>query len=104
MSAVHNVIRVRIERAADGSHRHLTGVWVQESDAGPPYTPKQVAESIREGETWHAEVDGVAVQVEPTASCPYPGCDMHPCLAILDRDGRDLLEHVASASSERNIY
>jgi hypothetical protein len=94
MSAVHNVTGVRREQAADGSHQHLTGVWVQAREDGPPYTARQVAESIREGEIWVARVDGVEVQVHPLARCPHPGCAMGHCLSIRDRSGRDLLERV----------
>ena len=94
MSAVHNVIGVRREQAADGSHQHLTGVWVQAREDGPPYTARQVAESIREGEIWVARVDGVEVQVHPLARCPHPGCEVGHCLSIRDRDGRDLLDRV----------
>jgi hypothetical protein len=94
MSAVHNVIGVRRERSADGSHRHVTGVWVQENDDGPPYTLRQVAESIREGETWRARVDGVEARVQPAARCPHLGCKMQPYLTIRDGDGRNLLERV----------
>ncbi len=94
MSAVHNVIGVRREQAADGSHQHLTGVWVQAREDGPPYTARQVAESIREGEIWVARVDGVEVQVHPLARCPHPGCEVGHCLSIRDRGGRDLLERV----------
>ncbi len=94
MSGVHNVIGVRIEQAADGSHKHVTGVWVQENDDGPPYTPRQVAESIREGEVWQAHVDGAPVHVQPAAGCPHPGCDLQPYLAIRDRNGEDLLGRV----------
>lgn len=90
MPTVHNVIAVRRQQAADGSHQHVTGVWVQEND-GPPYTPRQVAESIREGELWLASVDGIDARVHPLASCPHPGCQMRPCLAIRDSQGRDLL-------------
>ncbi len=94
MSAVHNVIGVRREPAVDGSHRHVTGVWVQENDDGPPYTPRQVAESIREGETWTACVDGVEARVQPAARCPHPGCKLQPYIAIRDGDGRNLLERI----------
>ncbi len=92
MSAVHNVIGVRREQAADGSHQHVTGVWVHESDDGPPYTARQVAESVREGETWIARIDGVPARVHPLKQCPHPGCKTKYCLAIRDRDGRDLLQ------------
>lgn len=91
MSAVHNVIGVRREQAADGSHQHVTGVWVQESD-GPPYTARQVAESVREGETWMTKIDGVEARVHPLKQCPHPGCKTKFCLTLRDRDGRDLLQ------------
>jgi hypothetical protein len=94
MSAVHNVIGVRMEQASDGSHRHVTGVWVQENYDGPPYTPRQVAESIREGETWQARVEGVQARVQPAARCPHPGCELKPYLVIRDQAGRDLLERM----------
>lgn len=94
MPAVHNVIRVRIEQAGDGSHRHVTGVWVQENDDGPPYTLRQVAESIREGEIWQARVDGKPADVQAAAGCPHPGCDLQPYLAIRDGSGEDLLERM----------
>jgi hypothetical protein len=94
MSGVHNVIAVRREQASDGSHRHVTGVWVQENDDGPPYTPRQVAESIREGETWQACVDGVQARLQLAARCPHPGCGLKPYLTIRDGAGRELLEQV----------
>lgn len=94
MSAVHNVIGVRREQAVDCSHRHVTGVWVDGNDDGPPYTPRQVAESIREGEIWRARVDGVEARVQAVARCPHPGCKLRPYLMIRDNAGRDLLERV----------
>jgi hypothetical protein len=100
-AVVHNVIGIRREPAADGSHRHLTGVWVRENDDGPPYTARQIAESIREGEVWTLCVDGVQARLQPAARCPYPGCKRAPYLAILDGEGRDLLEQVQTGEKHR---
>lgn len=94
MPTVHNVIAVRRQQAPDGSHEHVTGVWVQEND-GPPYTPRQVAESIREGELWLVSIGGAELRVHPIA-CPHPGCKLRTCLTIRDSQGRDVVRGVRS--------
>jgi hypothetical protein len=102
----HTVVGIRIELAKDGSHRHATGVWVGKGD-GPPYTLRQVAESIREGEIWEACVGGVQARIQPVARCPYPNCKLTPYIALRDGDGRNLLDraemHQGARPQERNI-
>lgn len=96
MSAEHIVVGVRLERARDGSHLHVTGVWVDRD--GPPYTPRQVGESIQEGEVWKAPLSGIEARLKTRSRCPHPGCRLTPSLVavVVGGDGEDLLSRLPS--------
>jgi hypothetical protein len=82
MSA-YTVTKVRKERSADGSHRHIEGVI---STAGVHYTRREVVASIDQGNTWQTSSGRTTATIHELNYCPKSGCLATPYIAT-KRDG-----------------
>lgn len=88
--ATYTVTKVRKERSADGTHRHIEGVC---TDAGMHYTRAEVVNSIRAGNTWKTSADGYDATIEPISYCPVAGCLASPYIRTSpDSTKKDNLE------------
>lgn len=70
------VTRVRRERAADGTHMHIAGVY-----AGGEYFPRQqVVRSLDLLNNWVARASGRDIPIDVVETCPYEPCEEAPYL------------------------
>lgn len=65
---------VRKEWSADGTHRHIAGVWVN----GQYYTRAQVVSSINAGNTWKTSHGGYRATIHPVQYCRRVACMATP--------------------------
>jgi hypothetical protein len=75
--ANYTVTKVRKERSADGTHRHIAGVI---TDAGTFYPRGQVADSIKAGNAWITSAGGYRAVIAVISYCPRTGCYANPYL------------------------
>ena len=73
--ATFTVIKVRKERAEDGTHRHIEGVI---TDDGSHYTRSEVASSIDQGDTWQTNAGGYSATIGKLPYCLNPSCLASP--------------------------
>ncbi|GAA4481306.1 DUF3892 domain-containing protein [Microbacterium panaciterrae] len=76
--ATYTVTKVRRERSADGTHRHLEGVI---TSTGTHYTRRQVADSINVGNTWVTSAGASTAIIHTLRYCPARACIASPYLA-----------------------
>ena len=69
--ATYIVTRVRKELSADGTHRHIEGVF---TDADVHYTRLEVVDSIWAGNVWKTQADGYEAVIEAVPYCPQGIC------------------------------
>lgn len=94
----YTVTGVRRERAADGSHTHVAGVY-----AGEHYFPRQqVIRSINLLNDWVAKAAGREVPIVVIEACPHVECMESPYIQASDGtnaiDGMEWLPAVLSES------
>ncbi len=88
----YTVTKVRKERSADGTHRHIEGVC---TSAGVHYTRKQVVDSIKAGNTWKTQAGGYSATITTMAYCPKTGCMATPYIKTRpDSTKQDNLENL----------
>ncbi|MBN9183500.1 MAG: DUF3892 domain-containing protein [Microbacterium sp.] len=73
--ATYTVTKVRKERSADGSHRHIEGVI---TDSGVHYTRAEVVNSINAGHVWRTSNLGRTATIVPMSYCPSSTCLAKP--------------------------
>jgi hypothetical protein len=76
--ATFTVVKVRKERSADGSHRHIEGVITSD---GLHFTRREVVSSIDQGETWQTSAGGYTAIIHKMPYCIRPDCVASPYLA-----------------------
>ena len=88
------VTRVRRERASDGSHMHITGVY-----AGGEYFPRQqVVRSLDLLNDWVARAAGRDTPIDVVDQCPHRCDDAAPYLrSRVEIEGADPLELLPEA-------
>lgn len=75
--ATFTVIKVRKERASDGTHRHIEGVI---TDDGVHYTRREVVSSIDQGDVWRTSAGGYSATIGKLPYCVNPNCRAAPYL------------------------
>jgi hypothetical protein len=75
--ARYTVTKVRKERSADGSHRHIAGVITA---SGIFYSRSEVADSIKAGNSWITSAGGYTAVIQVISYCPRSGCYANPYL------------------------
>lgn len=89
------VTRVQKEFSADGTHRHIEGVF---TDDDVHHTRKEVVESIWAGNVWKTRVDGDEAVIEAIPYCPQGICLATPYLKTsLDSPEKANLENLEAA-------
>jgi hypothetical protein len=90
--ATYIVTRVRKELSADGTHRHIEGVW---TDTGDHYTRREVVDSIDKGNIWQTSADGYEAVIHAVMYCLQKRCYATPYIATNpDSPKRDNLENL----------
>lgn len=69
------VTRVRKERSADGTHKHIAGVCTTDNYY---YTRAQVVAGLDAGASWQTSGGGRYARIKKTASCPHGSCPLTP--------------------------
>jgi hypothetical protein len=73
--STYTVTKVRKERSADGSHRHIEGVI---TTANVHYTRREVVASIDAGNTWNTSANGQTATIHKMGYCPQSTCLASP--------------------------
>ena len=90
--AEYTVVKVRKERAGDGSHRHIEGVITSE---GAHYTRREVVRSIRRGSNWQTSAGGHYETIRQLPYCIASNCLAAPYIATNPTStGLDNLENL----------
>jgi hypothetical protein len=72
---VFTVTRVRRVFSADGTHKHIDGVF---TSGGVYYTRRQVVQSLRAGHVWVSQSGSYRATITEAQLCPIPGCSATP--------------------------
>jgi Protein of unknown function (DUF3892) len=92
--ATYIVKRVQKEFSADGTHRHIEGVF---TDTDEHFTRKEVVDSIWAGNVWKTQAEGYEAVIEPIPYCPQAICLAAPYLKTnLESSEKDNLENLES--------
>jgi len=68
------VTAVRKEWSADGTHKHIAGVWVSDQ----LYSRAQVVNSINSGNTWKTSHGTYSATIHPVQYCRRAACRATP--------------------------
>jgi len=94
--ATYIVTRVQKEFSADGTHRHIEGVF---TDDDVHFSRREVVDSIWAGNVWKTQAGGYEVVIEPVPYCPQGICLATPYLQKnLDSPEKDNLENLDEPS------
>jgi hypothetical protein len=86
------VAAVHKEVSADGSHKHIAGVFASD---GQYYLRRTVVDSINSGDTWKSSADGYSETIEAVIDCPKRGCSATPYIRTKpDSTTKDNLENL----------
>ncbi len=92
------VTRVQKELSADGTHRHIEGVW---TESGDHYTRSEVVDSIDKGNIWQTSAGGYEAVIHAVMYCLQRQCYATPYIATNpDSPKKDNLENLDEVRSE----